>query len=85
MKKILPSPNLEINDRGNDSLRKIKCLLSIKPEEFWVMCPEKTWKFKVKLINEKEISLEEVESNNPDKKQSFDKEEIKEYCKKQGV
>lgn len=50
MLKVLPSPALEGSDRGNDPLRKIKCLLEIRPEEFWVICPDRRWKFRMDYI-----------------------------------
>lgn len=50
MLAMLPAPRLSAPDRGNDPLRKIKCLFEIRPEQFWVICPGYRWKFRVNYV-----------------------------------
>lgn len=47
---ICQNPPLDNHDRGVDSLRKVKCLLSIHPKEFWIVTPTMRWKFEVQYI-----------------------------------
>lgn len=44
---ISKKPNMNIIDRGNDALRKAKAILNLRPDEFWIACPEQIKKFKV--------------------------------------
>jgi hypothetical protein len=48
---ISMNPNLKQNDRGNDPLRKTKSILELRPEEFWVITPNKKWMFSVTFNN----------------------------------
>lgn len=47
---ICQNPPLNNPDRGVDALRKVKCLLSIHPKEFWIVTPTMRWKFEVQYI-----------------------------------
>lgn len=47
---ICQNPPLDDHDRGVDALRKVKCLLSIHPKEFWVVTPTMRWKFQMQYI-----------------------------------
>jgi len=51
MLEICQSPPLNINDRGYDALRKVKCLLSIRPANFWIVTPTMRWKFQVQYLD----------------------------------
>lgn len=47
MLAICEEPRLDQADRGNDPLRKCKCILKSKPKEFWVISPTQRWLFEV--------------------------------------
>lgn len=47
---ICQNPPLDDHDRGVDALRKVKCLLSIHPKEFWIVTPTMRWKFEIQYI-----------------------------------
>lgn len=43
--------NLPELDRGNEPIRKMKSLMKLKPKEFWVVSPERRWKFELHFTN----------------------------------
>jgi hypothetical protein len=58
--QMLPKPNFPENDRGNDPIRKVKCLLEIQPREFWIVTPTATWKHKAAYPDEGYLVLDEI-------------------------
>jgi hypothetical protein len=61
MLKLLPQPTMPSNDRGNDPIRKIKCLLDIKPREFRIVSPSKVWRFRVDYPDVGQLVLNEID------------------------
>lgn len=49
IQKHLPTPDMNMRDRGMDGLRKLKYLMKIRPEQFWIVSPEARWKFEVRF------------------------------------
>jgi hypothetical protein len=60
MLRMLPDPDIPDNDRGNDPIRKIKCLLELKPQEFWIVTPSSSWKYRATYPHEGHLVLDEI-------------------------
>ncbi len=50
MEKYLSNPPMDIAERGNDALVKVKRLLEIRPQQFMVITPERRWHFRVEFV-----------------------------------
>jgi hypothetical protein len=59
--KMLSAPNFPVNDKRNDAAQKIKCLLNLRPREFWIVTQSTSWRFRATYPAPDQIILTEVE------------------------